>query len=370
MNTTSEKPKRFEFIDQFRGFMIILMLLDHASYYLNSVWRYVDPFDPLFSSWGQYILRYSSYLCAPGFLMMNGAMMWWSFQKRKGKGASNGDIRWYFIQRGLFLVLLQLTWVNSSWSGFARIDLVHLGIISSIGMSMILLSFIIHLKLWIRLSIALLLLLIHPFLLQIHYDPNNTWQMILMQTFVDAGEFNKYPVLPWFAIGITGSLMAPGWLKVWDTDKKKILMSLGIALIAFIVAFGIRMGRGFGNIFPFSEVGSYSFFLDQKYPPSLFFNIWFFASVLTGVALFIILDKYIPKVMDVIGIVGKVPLFFYCMHIAILGVFIKRIDLYYRLGDMPETLIGAAVLLTVMLFLSAWFWKIKQKSSNFIIKMI
>lgn len=346
------------------------MLLDHASYYLNSVQKYLDPADPLFSSWGQFILRYSSYLCAPGFLMMNGAMMWFSYQKGKDKNLPNGKIRWNFIKRGLFLVILQMTWVNSSWSGFARIDLVHLGIISSIGMSMILLSFIIQFKLHIRLGIAFLILLIHPFLLQIHYDPNNTWQMILMQTFIDAGEFNKYPVIPWFAVGILGSVMAPGWLKAWKTDRQRILMSLGIALIAFIIAAGIRMGRGYGNIFPFSEFGSYSFFLDQKYPPSLYFNIWFFASVVTGVALFIFLYRYIPRVLDIIGIVGKVPLFFYCMHIALLGIFSKRIDFYYRIGDLQETLIGAAILLTVMLFLSAWFWKVKQKSSNFIIKMI
>jgi uncharacterized membrane protein len=370
LDISAEKPKRFEFVDQFRGFIVILMLLDHSSYYLNSVQKYLDPLDPLFSSWGQFILRYSSYLCAPGFLMMNGAMVWLTYQKRKDKGAANSNIRWNLIKRSLFLVFLQLTWVNSSWSGFARIDLWHLGIISTIGMSMIFLSLVIHLKWQIRLGIALLILLVHPFLLQIHYDPNNTWQMALMQTFVDAGEFNKYPVIPWFAVAILGSVMAPGWLKAWKTDKQKIWMSIGIALAAFILAAVIRMGRGYGNIFPFSEIGSYSFFLDQKYPPSLYFNIWFFACVLTGVALFIALYKYIPKILDVVGIVGKVPLFFYCMHIALLGIFSKRIDFFYRTGELTETLIGAALLLTLMLVLSAWFWKVKQRSSNFIIKMI
>lgn len=370
MIKTPPKPKRFEFIDQFRGFIVILMLLDHSSYYLNSIWKYLEPADPLFSSWGQFILRYSSYLCAPGFLMMNGAMVWYSFGKRKEKGSSNSEIRWNFIKRSLFLILLQMTWVNSSWSGFARFDPLHLGIISTIGMSMILLSFIIHLKWEYRLIIAVIILLVHPLLLQIQYDPNNSWQMAIMQTFVDAGEFNKYPVIPWFAVAILGSVMANGWLKAWQTDKQKVLMSFGVAVFAFSIAIAIRLARGYGNIFPFSEFGSYSFFLDQKYPPSLYFNIWFFASVVTGVGLLIILNNYISKVLDVMGIVGKVPLFFYCMHIALLGVFSKRLDLFYRIGELPETLTGAAILLTIMLFLSMWFWKVKQKSSNFIIKMI
>ena len=232
----SGKPavKRFEFIDQFRGFIVILMLLDHSSYYLNSIWKYLDPLDPLFSSWGQFILRYSSYLCAPGFLMMNGAMVWYTFSKRKDKGIPVSETRKYLIKRSLFLVLLQITWVNSSWSGFERFDPFHLGIISSIGMSMILLTFIMQFKWQYRLAIGMAILLIHPFLLQIHYDPNNTWQMAVMQTFVDAGEFNKYPVIPWFAVAVLGSVMAPGWLGAWKTDKEKILYSLGIALTAFI----------------------------------------------------------------------------------------------------------------------------------------
>ncbi len=369
-DVVKSKPGRFEFIDQFRGFIVILMLLDHSSYYLNSIWKYLDPLDPLFSSWGQVILRYSSYLCAPGFLMMNGAMVWFTFQKRTQKGIAVKKIRWDLIKRSLFLVLLQITWVNSSWSGFERFDPFHLGIISSIGMSMILLTLIIQFKWEYRLVLGIAILLIHPLLLQIHYDPKSTWQMVLMQSFVDAGEFNKYPVIPWFAIAVLGSVMAPFWLQAWKTDREKILYSLGIALVAFLIAFGIRMIRGYGNIFPFSEIGSYSFFFDQKYPPSLYFSIWFFASVVAGVAFFIALFKYIPKVLDVVGIIGKVPLFFYCMHIALLGIFSKRINFFYRVGDLTETLIGAALLLTVMLLLSAWFWKVKQRSSNMIIKMI
>lgn len=364
------KPKRFEFVDQFRGFIVILMLLDHSSYYLNAIWKYLDPFDPLFSSWGQFILRYSSYLCASGFLIMNGAMVWDTFQKRRKNGVPDSEIRWFLIKRSLFLVLLQMTWVNSSWSGFERFDPFHLGIISTIGMSMILLTFIMQFKWQLRLSIGIVLLLIHPFLLQIQYNPDSTWQMVVMQTFVTAGDFNKYPVIPWFASAVLGSVIAPGWLEAWKTDKEKILYSLGIALFAFLIAFGIRMFRGYGNIFPFSEFGSYSFFLDQKYPPSLYFSLWFFASVVTGVAFFIALYKYMPVFFDLIGIVGKVPLFFYCIHIALLGIFSKRINLFYRIGDLADTLIGAAILLTVMLLLSAWFWKVKQKSSNVLIKMI
>lgn len=346
------------------------MLVDHCSLYLNSIWKYLDPFDPLFASWGQVALRYVGYLCAPGFLMMNGAMVWWSYLKRKNKGIADWTIRWQLIQRGLFLVILQMTWVNSSWGGFSDFQPWHLGIIACIGLSMILQSLVANLRWELQLFIALGILLIHPLLLKIPYDPNDTWTTVLMQTFIDSGDFNKYPVLPWFALALLGSVMAHGWLIAWKTDKKRILMSLGIGAAALLIAIILRMYRGYGNIFPFSDPGSYSFFFDQKYPPSLFFSLWFFGCVVLVVSIFIALDKFLPKLLMIFDIVGKVALFFYCVHIAILGIFSKRIGLFYREGEVVASLIGVIIMLIVLLPLSKWFYKVKSRSKNFIIRMI
>ncbi|MBT3207747.1 MAG: DUF1624 domain-containing protein [Bacteroidetes bacterium] len=364
-----EKP-RFLFIDQFRGLIIILMLVDHCSYYFNSIWKYLDPLDPVFTDWGQVALRYVGYLCAPGFLMMAGAMIWWSNQQQRAKGTSGGSIRWQFIQRGLFLIVLQMTWVNSSWGGFTTFKPWHFGIIASIGVSIILLSFIVNMRWYFQLLIALAVLIIHPFLLKIPYNPEIGWPQVLMQTFVDAGKFNKYPVLPWFAMAVLGSVMANGWLKIWETDKKRIQMSIIIALGAFALATIVRMSRGFGNIFTYSDFGSYSFFFDQKYPPSLYFSIWWFGWVVLLVAGFIAINKVAPKLLSVFTIPGKVALFFYMMHIAIMGVFVKRTGFLFREGEVLESLIGVALMLVVMLPLCKYFYGVKRRSSNFFIRMI
>jgi len=346
------------------------MLVDHCSYYLNSIWKYLDPFDPLFASWGQVALRYVSYLCAPGFLIINGAMVWWSYYRKKNKGDSDWSIRRQIIQRGFFLVLLQMTWVNSSWSGFNSFHPWHLGIIACIGISMILQSFILKFRWETQLVIASLILIIHPLLLKIPYDTNDIWSTALMQTFIDAGKFNKYPVLPWYALALLGSVMAHGWFKVWNTDKKRILWSLGIGVATLIIAIVIRMARGYGNVFPFSDFGSYSFFFDQKYPPSLFFSLWFFGCSIVVIGIITAVNKLLPKLFLIFDITGKVALFFYCMHIAILGIFSKRIGLFYREGDVATTLIGVVVMMIIMVPLSQWFYKVKSRSKNFIIKMM
>lgn len=302
--------------------------------------------------------------------MMNGAMVWWTYQSRISKGSADWNARWHLIQRGLFLVLVQVTWVNSSWGGFSEFKPAHLGIISTIGISMLLLTLIVKMKWPLRLGIALSILFIHPFLLQIDYNSEVYWQQVLMQTFIDAGDFNKYPVLTWFALAILGSVMATGWLKGWKTDNKKIIYGLAIGVISILIATFIRMERGFGNIFPFSDFGSFSFFLDQKYPPSLYHNLWFFGWVVLGVSIIISINKLFPKLLNFLSVVGKVPLFFYCIHIAILGIVSKRLGLFYHEGEIVETLIGFAIMLIIMLPLAKWFGGIKQRSKNYIIKMI
>jgi len=364
------EKQRFQFIDQFRGLVVILMLVDHSSYFLNSLWLHFNPFDPLFDSWAQFALRYSSYLCAPGFLMMNGAMVWWAYHRKINQGTPGWTIRRQLIQRGLFLILLQITWVNSSWGGFSTFNPWHLGIISCIGLSMIMQTTIVGLRWQVQLAIALAILAIHPFLLNIPYDPEIWWEQALMQTFIDSGKFNKYPVIPWFAVAIIGSVMANGWLSAWKTDKKRILMGFGTATIAILLAIIIRMLRGYGNIFPFSDFGSYSFFFDQKYPPSLYFSLWFIGLVILSISIIIAVGKVAPKLLTILDTAGKVALFFYGMHIAILGIFSKRIGLFYREGDVTATLIGVVVMMAVMLPLSKWFFGVKKRSKNFIIRML
>jgi uncharacterized membrane protein len=370
MNLQTGTRPRFEYIDQFRGLVVVLMLLDHCSYYFNSVWDQVDPLDPLFDSWGQFAIRYVSYLCAPGFLVMAGAMVWWSYNQKIKKNLPDWKVRGQLMLRGLFLVLLQITWVNSSWGGFSEFKPGHIGIIACIGFSMILLTLVVNFHWIVQAVLGLAILALHPLLINIPYDPANQWHVILMQTFITAGEFNKYPVVPWFALALLGSAMAHGWLGAWKTDKQKIAWSTGIGAVAILLAIAVRMGRGYGNIFAFSEIGSYSFFFDQKYPPSLYLSLWSFGWVLMFVAAFIALNKISPKILWIFSITGKVPLFFYGMHIAIMGVFVKRLDFLYRDGGVKETLIAFVIMMIIMIPLCMWFFKVKSRSGNALIRMI
>lgn len=362
------EKKRFTFIDEFRGLIGVMMALGHSNYYFNSAWLSLDPLDPFFDNLPQFMLRYMGYLCAPGFLMMNGAMIYYVFHRRLNNGEPLGSIRWGFIQRGIFLIFVQLTWVNSSWGGFTRWRLDHFGIIATIGTSMLLLVWMAPWKWQWRALVALTIFLVHPLLLKIPYDldgPAHYW----MQLFVDAGDFNKYPLLPWFALAIVGSVMAHFWFEVWtDPDKRsRNTMLTGLTLIG--VAWLVRIDQGYGNIFVYDTFFSYSFFLVQKYPPSMAHQFWFAGAVTFIVGLFNWIELRSP-ILRPLANIGKVPLFFYCIHIAILAIFAKRLGFFYHEGAVAESLYGWVALLVVMYPLALWFGGVKRRKKWWLIRMI
>lgn len=362
--------ERYVFIDQFRGLVGIMMALGHSSGTFNSAWKSLDMFDPLFSNFGQFALRYMGYLCAPGFLMMNGAVSWLTYGRRIKAGKTEWQAKWHLMKRGLFLIAVQVLIVNQAWVGFRRLNLAHLGIIACIGISMCLVALFINARWPIRLAVGLVTFAAYPALLRIPYDENVLWQRVLLQTFVDAGDWNKYPVLPWFAFATLGSVMATGWLSGWKTPRQRIAWSWGIGLAAIGVATVVRLLRSYGNTTIFDQFGHYSFFLDQKYPPNLFHNLWFFGTVSFMVGTIHLIGQFAMPAVRWLGVIGRVPLFFYVVHITILYLVSYDLGVYWRAGEVGASLIGWVALLVVMFPLAIWFGKVKATSKNPIIALV
>ena len=363
---------RYLFVDQLRGLIIALMGLDHASNYFNGVWKRVSYDNYLFDSFGQFIVRYLSYLCAPGFLMLAGAMIWLSFEKRLAKGAPLGQARSALIQRGFFLILMQLIWVNATWGGFARFRIDHFGIIATIGSALILLALIARLKWQLRLGIALVIIMIHPLLLTIPYDPSKKdliWR--LMQLFIDSGKWNLYPVLPWFALAAIGSVAGELWFKHWLDENARIRNSLVVGIAFLALFFFTRAAAGYGNIMPFESFGSISFFFVQKYPTSLPHNFLFPGLIFLLATLFMVVGSRLRPLLHPFEVYGHTPFFFYMVHIPLLAILTKRTGLLpFREGEVGAALLGWVALLIVMYPLCRWFASVKARSSNRLIKMM
>ena len=360
---------RFEFIDRFRGLIGVMMALGHAQYYANAVWLSFDPLDPFFGSLGQFGIRYMGYLCAPGFLVMNGAMVWWAWQRRVRKGVSAGRASWEIAQRALFLIAVQLVWVNASWSGFERLRLDHFGIIATIGSAMLLMLPLMRAGWKTRLGVAAAVSAVHPLLLRIPYD-HDSWTRIPMQLLADSGDYNKYPILPWFALAIVGSVMAHWWFERWTTDRERAFKSMAVGLGLVIAAVMMRAsGSDYANIWPSGELFSWSFLLVQKYPPSLTHQVWFAGAVIFMVGFIAWFGAWF-KPVRVLGVVGKVPLFFYAVHIPLLAIVMKRTGLYYHQGGVAESFLTWFALLAVMMPLAVWFGSVKRRNKSWLVRMI
>lgn len=367
----SRKP-RYLFVDQLRGLIIALMGLDHASNYFNGVWQRVTYDNFLFDSPGQFVIRYLSYLCAPGFLMLAGAMVWLALERRTEAGLTPWQVRPAFIQRGAFLILVQLLWVNASWSGLARIRLDHFGIIACIGAGIILLALVARWRWWLRLGLALAIILIHPLMLRIPYDAESqTIAMRLMQLFIDSGKWNLYPVLPWFALAAFGSVAGEAWFKHWKTEGARARRTLLVALAGLALFAVVRMTAGYGNILPCDNVGTVSFFFVQKYPPSLAHNFLLPGLVMLCAVLLMVVGTRLRWLLHPLEVYGRTPFFFYVVHIPLLAVLTKRTGLLpYREGEVGAALIAWVGLLIVMYPVCRWFGAVKARSRSGLIRMM
>lgn len=369
--------QRYLFVDHLRGLIMAFMGLDHASNYFNAIWARSTYDTFLLDSAGQFVLRYLSYLCAPGFLLLAGAMVWLSLRRRIDSGVAPWSARLEIIRRGAFLILVQLVWVNASWSAFDRLRLDHFGIIATIGSALIFLALVATWRWQWRLALALAIFLIHPFLLRIPYNPETQpFLTKIMWLFVDSAEWNLYPILPWFALSLLGSVMAQGWFLQWNEERMRrqrtlIIGLAGIALF-FIVRLLIGKGNvGYGNLVPYDQCCSVAFFFVQKYPPSLAHNFLFFGVLMLLACLFMVIGDKLRGLLRPLEVYGRTPFFFYVIHIPLLALVTKRTGLLpYRQGEVGAALIAWVALLVVMYPLCLWFGKVKARSKNALIRMM
>jgi len=109
--------QRFIGMDANRGFIMILMAIDHASYFIARVhsaefwWKAMPVYPDIFWFWTRWI----THLCAPGFFLLMGIGMILFADARRKAGWEEGRITRFFIGRGSLLVLLQLLVEDTAW---------------------------------------------------------------------------------------------------------------------------------------------------------------------------------------------------------------------------------------------------------------
>lgn len=308
------KSARLPAIDVLRGIVIVLMALDHTRDFFAAT--PFEPTDLLHTSPGWYWTRWITHLCAPTFVLLAGIS---AFLRQQKAGRANNSR--YLLGRGAMLVLLECTWVSFSWQfGY---NVIILQVIWALGMGMIMLSALVWLPRPLIGLIAAALILPHNLLDAWHGPASGllfkAWHqggfLPLGQGF---GVAFAYPLMPWLGLMAAGYALGPVFL--WEAERRRRFLGLGAAalLLAFV---GLRFGNLYGDPDPWSEQargGLYSllsFLSVHKYPPSL---LYLCVTLGVSLAILALLDRYVKKALPVLSLFGRAPLFFYCVHIALI----------------------------------------------------
>jgi len=325
MDSQSEAGKagqsgRLEAIDFLRGLVMVVMAIDHTRDYFTRLW-----FEPenLEFTWGAlFFTRWITHFCAPLFFFLAGTGAYFYGVRRTP--AELGRFLW---TRGLWLILLEFTVVGTAWT--FQFPWGFFGVIWALGASMVILSAVVRLPVkWIAILSAGVILL-HDLVDKIRPAQFGSWAWVWNILHVKGGasifgwrEFVLFPLLPWCAVMaagyVFGALLQRSDRRVW-TARLGAVMTVAFALLRLTNLYG-NPPKLPGGVTPgdwhiqatFAKT-VILFFDTEKYPPSLQFLLMTLGPSLLLLAW---LDgKKISRLWQPIVVFGRVPMFFYLLHL-------------------------------------------------------
>jgi uncharacterized membrane protein len=318
MNFKTSKSKRIASLDLLKGAIMIIMALDHVRDYFHYDAFFFDPTDPENTNMGLYFTRWITHYCAPTFSLLAGVSAYLI-----GTRKSKKELSYFLLKRGIWLIFIELTVVNFSWFFDIHFQTFGLFVIWSLGISMIFLAAIIHLKIKHILFFSLVVIFGHHALDSIQIGNKIFWSVIHERNFIDLSNGTKllaaYPILPWVGVMSLGYFMGSFYEKSYLAEKrKKIFFIIGISSI--VMFFVVRLFNGYGNFnyWESYELGiqtAYSFFNPAKYPPSISYLLMTLGPVFLILSL---TENLKGKIINIISVFGKVPFFYYIIHIYII----------------------------------------------------
>jgi uncharacterized membrane protein len=318
---------------------MVLMALDHTRDFMSSG-RFA-PEDLAHTYGALFFTRVVTHYCAPVFAFLAGTGAF--LGTRRGKTLQ--QVSRFFLTRGLWLVLLELTVVDFAW-GF--VPWAHGGVIWILGWSMVVMALVVRLPVrWIAV-LGLGMIATHNLLDGINPASFGRlwWLWVLVHTpgRIPVGDFAfsvRYVLIPWVGVMATGFVFGSLLLR---PDRRKWILRVGIvATMMFFVLRGINLygngiaGLTFGyprsagpwNIQPTFSLTVISFFNTLKYPPSLDYLLMTLgpALILLGLLDRVKAERGLARILLVFG---RVPLFYYVLHLYLLHVMAILVAIAFR----------------------------------------
>lgn len=313
-----QKGYRIQSIDVLRGLVMIIMALDHTRDYFHWSAQMYAPLDLSQTTPAIFFTRWVTHFCAPVFMFLAGTSAYLIGQRK-----SKSQLAFFLFTRGLWLMFLELTIVYLGWSFNIHFPVFALITIWALGVSMIALSGLIYLPYKIILAIGIIIIAGHDVFDNFHVA-GNSLKAFIWDELHDPRPINfhghviitGYPVLPWIGIIALGYCLGSLYKQGFKAAKrKKILLWIGAgAIILFIIIRAINV-YGDPESWSSQKTGFFtflSFMKITKYPPSLLYTL-----VTLGPAIIFLAfaEKPLNKITKIISVYGRVPMFYYLIHI-------------------------------------------------------
>lgn len=309
---------RIESIDLLRGVVMIIMALDHVRDYFHADAFLYNPLDLEKTNVALFATRWITHFCAPVFVFLAGTSAFLVGQ-RKGKS----ELSTFLFTRGLWLIILEFTIINFSWFFNIKFNFLALTVIWALGGGMILLGAACRLPFKVILIIGFLFVACHNALDSFHVEGESGlavfWKVLHEASLLEMSRFTVfigYPLLPWTGIMFLGYCFGALYIPSVDpVFRKKRLYLLGFSCI--VAFFALRAVNLYGDPNPWSVQSNaldtfLSFLNVTKYPPSLGYALITLGPAMLFLA---IAEKYSGKLVDIVTALGRVPMFYYIIHI-------------------------------------------------------
>ena len=323
------KRARIESIDIVRGVIMILMALDHTRDFFGKTG--VNPTNLAVTTTPLFFTRWITHFCAPVFFLLTGTGAYLSLRKKPKRELSR-----FLFTRGLWLIFLELVVTRGfGWQFNFDYHITMLFILWALGWAMIVLSVLIYLPASVVTTFGVVMIITHNLLDSVS-STNPLWSILHSPNYILESPrhsiFVSYALIPW--VGVTAAGYGLGQIYSWASDRRRtLLLRTGLGLMAAFVI--LRWVNIYGDPFPWTAQKSaiftaLSFLNTTKYPPSLLFLL-----MTLGPALLFLwaVDGGTPQFLRPAVVIGKVPLFYYVLHIPLIHL-LALLVCYARYGQV------------------------------------
>jgi uncharacterized membrane protein len=345
--------RRLQAIDWLRGLVMILMTIDHAGAIWDARhlhgdsahgWHRGDPLPP-----AEFLTRWVTHICAPTFVLLAGAALALSSERRGNQPGQTG----FIVRRGLLIAALDPVWMSL---GFAAYNIAIFQVLYAIGLSLVCMAFLRRLSSASLLAGAIAIQLLGE--LSARWHPTTQPLSALWVALFTGGQpfphaVIAYPLVPWLSMMMAGWVLGRWFLATRDRpamQRVPTLAAIGVGLLGVFVL--VRGLDGYGNWGLYRDSMSILQWMHvAKYPPSLSYTTLELGLAFLLLALFCALDDGRPRrFLAPLAVFGSTAFFFYLFHVHLIGLAEKLGEHFFAVDQRQNGLLKTYVvtLLTLL----------------------